>query len=265
MDETKIVVPEKTMQAIERAVNGEPSNIERMLMAAVDKGLPIETLEKLLAMRKELKAEAALEAYIDAMANFQSQCPVIKKEKHVKFNLKAGGSVDYWYAPMDALVEQTHELIGKNGFSYSFKTQDAPGGMKAICIVQHRAGHSDTGEFTASNGGTTMMSASQVTSATETFAKRKAFCNAFGITTGDEDNDGAKSKEEAKNEAGATVEQYALIDQLVIKAGVTKADVVQKTRTHYGVSFTDITKVQADGLIEMLQVKIKSIEAQSAA
>ena len=260
MEDTQIVVGQEGKAQLAHI---RETGIESMLMMVIEKGLPIETLEKLLAMRKELKAEAAREAFIRDMARFQAECPVIRKDKHVKFNLKAGGSVDYWYAPMDSIIEQVHALIGQNGFSYSFKTEEVAGGLKAICIVQHREGHSDTGDFTATNGGTSMMSASQVTSSTETFAKRKAFCNAFGITTGDEDNDGAKSKEEDVNEKKATVEQHAEIDQLIAKAGVTKAAVVQKTREHYSVAFPDITGVQAQGLIEMLQKKIADNAAKS--
>ena len=36
---------------------------------------------------------------------------------------------------------------------------------------------------------TAMMNAPQQTAATMTYAKRYAFCNAFGIMTGDEDTD----------------------------------------------------------------------------
>jgi hypothetical protein len=44
---------------------------------------------------------------------------------------------------------------------------------------------------------TDIMSQSQVAAAATTFAKRYAFCNAFGILTGDEDTDAAVVKKEA--------------------------------------------------------------------
>lgn len=261
MNEVKIV----TKVAGETPVNEGQSNIERMLMLAVEQKLPIETLEKLLAMRKELKAEAALEAFNEALAAFQAECPVIDKDKHVLFNTKSGEKVNYHYAPIDSIIRQVQGLLGKHGLSYKFKLEETPKGIKAICILTHKLGHCETSDFTADMAGTSLMSSAQVSSSKATFAKRNAFCNVTGIVTGDDDIDAQKDKTEDKLKNGATVEQYATIDQLIVKAGVTKADVVQKTRTHYAVSFTDITRVQADGLIEMLRVKIKSMEAQSAA
>lgn len=235
-----------------------PPTPEMLIAQALEKGLSVETIERLLAMRKELKAEAAKEAYDEAMALFQAECPVIEKEKKVKFDTKAGGSVDYFYAPMDAIVRQTKDIIAKHGFSYNFKTVEDVVGVTAICIVKHKMGHSDSSDFTVERGGTQLMSAAQKTSGAATYAKRQAFCNAFGITTGDEDNDAVKSKEEAKAEVLATQEQRNEIDRLAEQAGVTKAEVAARCRADYGCSITEINRTQAMGIIERLKLKIKN-------
>ena len=233
------------------------SNIERMLMLAVEQKLPIETLEKLLAMRKELKAEAALEAFNDALANFQAECPIIEKTKHVKFDTKAGNRVDYHYAPIDSIIRQVQGLLGKHGLSYKFRLEEMPKGIKAVCILTHRAGHSETSDFTADMAGTTLMSDAQVSSSKATFAKRNAFCNVTGIVTGDEDVDALKGKDEDKNKNKATADQYFEIDALTQQAGLTKDHVTKRTREIYGVSYTEISAVQASGVIEMLKKKIE--------
>ena len=54
---------------------------EKLISQAIEKGTPIETIERLLNMRRELKAEWAKEQYDLAMAKLQSECPVIKKKK----------------------------------------------------------------------------------------------------------------------------------------------------------------------------------------
>lgn len=59
----------------------------------------------------------------------------------------------------------------------------------------------------------------------------------------------------------ATQEQKDEIDVLAQKAGVTKADIASRCRADYGVSITQITKVQADGIIERLKLKIKKTVA----
>jgi hypothetical protein len=51
---------------------------------------------------------------------------------------------------------------------------------------------------------TQVMSDTQVTAAAGTFAKRYAFCNVFGIMTGDEDTDGADPQPPANYQPRAT-------------------------------------------------------------
>ena len=234
-------------------VQSQSSGIENMLKMALDKGLPIETLEKLLAMRKELKAEAASEAFTEALAEFQSECPVISKGKDVEFS----GKKQYSYATFDMIIRQVQGLLGKHGFSYSFKLEEKETGIMATCILKHKAGHFETSDFTADVKGTNMMSGAQITSSKATYAKRNAFCNVTGIVTGDDDNDAPKTKEEAKAAVQATADQLATIDQLTQQAGITKDYVTKRTREIYGISFTQINQTQADGIITMLKKKIE--------
>jgi len=234
---------------------------EILIAQALDKGLSVETIERLLAMRKELKAEAAKEAYDEAMANFQAECPVIEKDKKVNFITKAGDRVDYAYAPLDSIVRQVKELIAKNGFSYNFKTEESAEGVRTVCIVKHKLGHTDSSDFMVTGGGTSLMSAAQIKSSKATYAKRNAFCNAFGIITGDEDNDAPKTKEEAKAETQATAEQRAEIEKLTVEAGLTTSDVATRCRQDFGVSITEITGVQAQGLIDRLNIRIKKMKS----
>lgn len=174
--EVAVVPPEKNNQ------------VELLIAQAIEKGTPVETMEKLLAMRRELKAEWAKEQFDLAMAAFQGECPVIKKEKAGgKTN---GGTVAYYYAPLEAIVFEVKDLLKKNGFSYSIQTQTLEAGVKVTCTVKHSAGHKETSDIEVPLGTkTNVMSAPQVVASALTFAKRYAFCNAFGILTGDTDND----------------------------------------------------------------------------
>lgn len=194
-------------------------NIQALIAQALEQKTPIETLERLLAMRNQLKSEWAKEQYDRAMAQFQSECPIIKKTKEGgKTN---SGQVAYYYAPLEEIVRQTKEAIGKNGLSYSIKSETLPEGVSVTVFVKHQAGHSESSNITIPLGTKTqVMSAPQVVAAAITFASRYAFKNAFGIMTGDDDIDGqtdkiktpsANSSEAAKNkdylcaEHGATV------------------------------------------------------------
>jgi len=232
---------------------------EVLIAQAIEKGLPVETMERLLAMRTALKAEVAKEAFDEAMANFQSQCPIVEKTKEVK---NRSGVTLYHYAPLETIVAQVKGLLGKNGLSYSIKTEIKEGAVKVACIVKHKAGHSEMSDMEVPLGTRTdIMSAPQQTAATMTFAKRYAFCNALGIMTGDEDTDAIEegSKESDKK---ATIDQHTEIDRLAKKANMTKAEVAIRCRELYGISITEITSVQADGIITGLIKRITLKEPQ---
>ena len=181
----KLSVVKKQPTAIDTTVHAET-----LIAQAIQQGTSVETMEKLLSMRRELKAERAKEIYDEAMSGFQSECPVIKKTKSVRTK---GGQVAYSYAPIDSIVNQVKKYLKKYGFSYSTQIISGKGVVKAVCIVKHLAGYSENYEMEVPLGTkTAVMSDSQVVAAASTFAKRYAFCNAFGILTGDEDNDGVK-------------------------------------------------------------------------
>lgn len=162
-----------------------PTTIEGLLALAIERGTPIDVMERLLAMSREVKADRAKEAYITAMSAFQAECPVIVKSK-------SGPNDSYRYAPLDRIVATVGPLLGKHGLSYSFDTRDDDnaGEIVIVCIVTHIAGHSESKHcrFPLLKG-TSMMSAPQVYAATLTYGKRYTFCNALGILTGDTDTD----------------------------------------------------------------------------
>ncbi len=167
-------------------VQPEPT-VESLIRAAVEHAVPVETMERLLAMRRELRAEAAKESYDRAMAAFQAECPIIQKTKEVRTR---AGKLAYRYAPIESIVEQVKHLLQKHGFSYTTGMELVEGGVKVVVQVKHCAGHSESSHMHVPFGTKTdIMSDSQVVAAAQTFAKRYAFCNAFGILTGDEDND----------------------------------------------------------------------------
>lgn len=193
---TQIVAqPENSLQA------------EALIQRAIDKGVSIETMERLLAMRTQLKAEWAKEQFDSAMAKLQAEMPIIKKEKEGgKTN---SGQVAYYYAPLEEIVRQTKEMIGRNGFSYAIKSETLAEGVSVTVFVKHKAGHTESSNVTLPLGTkTNVMSAPQVTAAAITFASRYAFKNAFGIMTGDNDNDGQTDKLADKKEQTPQAEYY---------------------------------------------------------
>lgn len=167
-----------------------------LIAHAVQSGqMDIETIKELRALKKEMKADAAREAYVLAMSAFQSECPTIEKTKKV---LNKDGSVRYVYAPLDVIVTQVRSILGKNGLSYSIEATQDERGVTATCKVTHKLGHMDQSSFTAPIDKEGYMTAPQKVASALTYAKRYAFTNVLGILTGDEDTDATDVKAEKK-------------------------------------------------------------------
>lgn len=173
----------------------EVASVDGFIAQAIASSLPVETMERLFALRKEVKAEQAREAYTAAMAKFQSQCGVIEKKKIVK---DKSGKERYRYAQIDDIDDQTRAARTSNGFSFKTDVVHEPGFITAVVIVTHELGHTEPSSFRVPIDTDSYMSAPQRVAAALTFAKRYAFCNAFGILTGDEDTDAAPEEQEVR-------------------------------------------------------------------
>jgi hypothetical protein len=188
-------VPTQMVAQENKLVNNDFST-EALIARAIDQKVPVETMERLLVMAKEMQAIKAKQEFDRAMAKFQSECPTIEKTKAVHTN---SGSLAYKYAPIESVVEQVKNALTNNGFSYSTNMEMLENGVKVFVKVTHVMGHSEVTEMTVPLGNKTqVMNQSQVVAAASTFAKRYAFLNAFGIMTGDEDIDGANIPNEQK-------------------------------------------------------------------
>lgn len=169
----------------------EQMSVEKMIMSAIKEKVDPGTMERFLAMRKELKAEWAKEQFDLSMAQAQGEFPEIRKTKSVKTK---AGIVAYSYAPLESIISQVREILSKYKLSYTIKTETKAGDgqtmVKSTVIVKHIAGHSEMSEMEVPLGNKTdIMSQSQVVAAAATFSKRYAFINAFGIMTADADNE----------------------------------------------------------------------------
>jgi ERF superfamily len=233
---------------------------EELIAKAIDKNVPVETMERLLVMRRELKAEWAKAQFDNAMSAFQAECPIIKKTKGVKTN---SGELAYKYAPLESIVDQVKNLLSKHGFSYSVNQPESRAGyIKVAFTVKHKYGHSETTSVELPLGNkTSIMSQTQVEAAALTFAKRYAFCNAFGILTGDEDTDAKPAVTERvttpKNPAnqgvfngGITYFKAKLIRDLLDKKGYTVNDLYKKYKVE---NILHLDSEQADQIIENLK------------
>ena len=232
---------------------------EGLIGKAISSKVPVETMERLLAMRREYKAEQAKEAYITAMSQFQEECPIIRKDKKVN---NKDGTLRYTYAPIDSILRQTKHLIQKYGFSYTIDTTVDEKWVDAVCKVTHQLGHSETSNFKVPIDPRAFMNEAQKFASALTFAKRYAFCNAFGILTGDQDDDSIVSGKETKEKKPIdNVVMSEKMFELAKKAIEKEEDIIVvnglKNKISKSKLYSDIQKKE---LIALINEKIKKAQ-----
>ena len=163
---------------------------QELLGKAIAKG-DINTLERLLQMRRELEEERAKKEYMQALARFQRICPVIPKTKIVRNKAKDGeeGTIRYRYAPLDLIIGLVHQPLADCGFSYMIEGEQKENAFTAIVQGYHAGGHSKSSRMTVPIMASDYMTAPQSVASAQTFSKRQAFCNLWGIVATDTDDD----------------------------------------------------------------------------
>ena len=147
-----------------------PDTAEMLIAKGIEHNLPVESLEKLLAMRSELKREKAREQFFKDLATFQAKCPVITKTKEVLNKDKK--TLRYKYAPLDEIIKQVGGLLKKYGFSYTIEPVNDGELMGSVCVLHHKDGHSESAKFTVPLDKDAYMNEPQKYASALTFSSR---------------------------------------------------------------------------------------------
>lgn len=245
--------PTQTKPKVVAVQKTDGASVDSFIQTALTNNAPIETLERLFALHKEVEAEKAKAAYVQAMANFQKDCPVIEKTKKVMN--KDGQSVRYIYAPIDSIVSQIKTHLGDNGLSYTWTVENKESVMTATAKVTHVQGHSEESSFSIPIDMEGYMTAPQKYASAQTFAKRYALCNVLGISTGEEDTDAT----DVKNEKQPVSDKAKIVFLLrtLGKEGKTKEDTVNIIKELTQLEATD---KNAKEIVSRLELLVKEKE-----
>lgn len=188
-NQSEIMEAETVPARVESAVPAQLASGEALLSQALAQGASIETLERLMALREKMRAEQAQQAFLEAMAGFQGDCPVIRKDAKAD-----AGKYKYKYAPLDTIITTIQPHLKRWGLLHTIDTQQVDEGNQsyqvATCTISHIQGHSQTSTFKVPIDKHATMNDMQKAASALTYAKRYALVNAYGIVTGDEDDDG---------------------------------------------------------------------------
>jgi hypothetical protein len=185
-----------------------------IIQQAIQTGVSAEYLRELLQVREQWEAGEARKLYSQAIADFQSRCPIIEK---------ADKAHNKQYAAMDRIWRTIRPLLDETGLSVVWTANTLTEyGLRIEGEIRHKAGHAVpiAYDLPMPDKVTGQNAAQQMGSAT-TYAKRYALCSALGIVTG-EDDDGlaAGTSYVTKEQAD---ELLALLDTLKDRDGALAA------------------------------------------
>jgi ERF superfamily len=157
---------------------------QALIATAIERGAPIETLERLVQLAKDVRQVTAREAYFDAMAQFKRECPRIKKDATAN-----AGSYSYAYATLDGILDVVDPILGRAGLTISWRQKHEGNFVAASCVITHRLGHQEeSGYVPVPFDVTGRMNTAQRVGSAATYAKRYSLLAILGLAPEEDDD-----------------------------------------------------------------------------
>jgi len=157
-----------------------------LMMKAVQGGMDLDKLEKMMDLQTKWEANQARKAYIEAMTAFKANPPEIEKDRHVKY-----GQTEYNHASLGNVTEKINAALSKHGLSAAWETEQNERGVKVTCKITHVLGHSESTSLTAANDQSGGKNAIQALGSTISYLQRYTILSLTGLATHEMDDDGA--------------------------------------------------------------------------
>lgn len=185
--------PEKKPRTIAKrestAIAARTPDINDLMAQAVATG-NMDTIERVFALRQELKREAARSAFFNALSLFQSMVPPVPKSKE---------GYGYNYAPLGVIEATIQKPMEAAGLSKKWRQIEEKDVVTVICVVSHSEGHSEETPMGPVPWDllerTKQMNGLQHRGAVITYLQRYTLIGALGLASADEDPDGVVPKE----------------------------------------------------------------------
>jgi len=233
-----------------------------IMVMALNKGVDIERLEKLLSIQQAWEANEARKAYHEAMAAFKADPPKILKDKRVGYEHKdGGGSTNYSYAGLAQVARVIGQALSKQGLSASWVTKQEGQNITVTCTITHRLGHSESTFLTAAPDASGKKNSIQAVGSTISYLERYTLLALTGLATHDMDDDGntAGGKEMSK------FEEWEIKANEAIETARTVDDLIQWWPNHKETIMKDLKKEKAAKIYTAIVAKKKALETAEKA
>lgn len=192
-----------------------------MLATAIERGMDIGILDKLMGLQERHEANLGRKAFDAAIAAAKAEIPVIIKDRKVGFDSKKPGasSTHYKHESLGEIARTIDPILAKHGLSYRWRSAQGEGGVTVTCVLSHKDGHSEETTLKASADNSGNKNSIQAIASTTTYLSRYTLKMALGLATAEADDDG-KASESAEETISA--EQVAELEKLAEEVGANK-------------------------------------------
>lgn len=164
-----------------------PATPMHMLQLAVERGMPLDYIERLMTLQERHEQNEARRAYNEAMAGFKAEHVVVVRNR----TRTDGPLKGQKYADLFAVTDAAVEKLSKYGLSHSFRVlEDKPDWIRLACVIKHRSGHSEEVAFGGPIDTGPARNALQARKSTLTQLERVLLTMALGLADTESDDDG---------------------------------------------------------------------------
>lgn len=234
-----------------------------LIQLALEKGVDVALLEKLVDLQERVTERHARAAFVQALAAFRDECPpIMKTAENSQFQVTRNGAKRAAkYAPLEEIDRTARPIAAKHGLVWTWDTRIDGDLMHVSCRVIHAMGHSETTNVSMPYESKAGSSAQQKFGSAQTYGMRYSLIAALGLTTADEDVDGAESARGARRGGGGGADDEVISDRQLadLEALVTEvgADPARFTRWLQVPSLAELPKREYARAVQALEAKRK--------
>lgn len=190
---------------------------QSVLEYAIAKGVDVETLERLIALQRQVTDNDARMAFHAAMAAFQAEVGPAPKVSKGAVRTDGSKTTTVMYAARDVLMAHIRAPLAKHGLSVNYKISNKGEDTKVACIVSHVLGHKERTTVTLKTQSAAPPRASgvQISGSALEYGMRYSLVAALGLVAEGVDDDGEGTKPVAeKISAAQAADLRALADEV---------------------------------------------------
>ena len=182
-----LVEHEPTQAPVRTVAPSGPMSPMEMAYQLIQNGADLGSVKEMLAMSKDLAADAARRAFDAAVAEAKAEIPIVGKN--------ATGHNSKRYADFSAYATALRPILAKHGLSYRFRTEQTDR-ITVTCVLSHKDGHAEENSLSGPADGSGSKNAIQAIGSTLTYLQRYTLVQSLGLAAS-EDDDGRNSEETA--------------------------------------------------------------------